>query len=650
MAFLPVSRFEMNARGWEELDFLFISGDAYVDHPSFGVAILSRLLEDEGYRVGIVAQPQLEDPQAFLAMGRPRLAVLVSSGVVDSMVNNYTAARKRRSNDRYAPGGRGGKRPDRALVRYCGKVRELMGDVPLIIGGIEASLRRFAHYDFWSRQVRRSVLQDSQADLLVYGMGEKPLLEVARLLERGVPIRRINSIRGTCVLARPDQLAADLAAFVEQHAEFELPSTAMALPGQRRPAAGLDASPAALLPQDEQYLMLPPYEQVAADKTAYAIAFAAQYTEQDPGAGKTLIQKHSGRFLVQNPPQRPLTMKEMDRVYALPYERTYHPQYQASGGVPAIEEVRFSINSHRGCYGGCHFCAITMHQGRLIQRRSAASIIAEAELLTRLPDFKGYIHDVGGPTANFYRPACAKQQNGSVCKDRQCLFPEPCPALVADHSEYLDILRRIRALPGVKKVFIRSGIRFDYLLLDQNSDFLEELCRHHVSGQLKVAPEHVSRRALSPMGKPPPEFFNTFRERFQLINRQLNLKQYLVPYWISGHPGCDLEDAIELALAIQAGGVMPEQVQAFYPTPGTVSTTMYYTGLDPLTLQPVHVPDEKESELQRALLQFGKPENRDKVLAALRQAGRTDLIGFGPGKLAAPYIRRAGGKQKGEKP
>jgi uncharacterized radical SAM protein YgiQ len=631
MAFLPVSRPEMAARGWDELDFLFVTGDAYVDHPSFGAALLTRLLEDEGYRIGIIAQPALDDPESFLVLGRPRLAVLVSSGVVDSMVNNYTASRKPRSDDRYSPGGQGGRRPDRALVRYCGKIRELMGDVPLIIGGVEASLRRFAHYDFWSRQVRRSVLQDSQADLLIYGMGELPLLEVARLLDRGVPIRRINAIRGTCIMIKPDQMAGETAAFIEQHAGFSF--------------GGL-AGDTAELPEDRHHVLLPAFDEVAADRLAYAAAFRSQYLEQDPARGRILLQKHSGRYLVQNPPQRPMTMKEMDRVYALPYERSPHPQYQQAGGVPAIDEVRFSLTSHRGCFGGCNFCAITFHQGRLIQRRSAESIVREAELLTQLPDFKGYIHDVGGPTANFYRPACDRQFKGSVCRDRQCLFPEPCPALDADHTEYLAILRRIRALPGVKKVFIRSGIRFDYLMLDHRTDFFQELCQYHISGQLKVAPEHVSRSALRMMGKPAPEMYKAFRERFQAVNQSLGLKQYLVPYLISGHPGCTLADAIELALEIQAGRVMPEQVQAFYPTPGTVSTAMYYTGLNPFTCEPIHVPDEKESVLQRALLQFGKPENREKILTALRLAQRQDLIGFGPGKLATPY-GRPGQKAKG---
>ena len=631
MAHLPLSRAEMADRGWDELDFLFVTGDAYVDHPSFGAALLTRLLEREGYRGGLVVQPARTDPASLLAMGPPRLAVLVSSGVVDSMVDNYTASRKPRSDDRYSAGGTGGRRPDRTTIRYCSLVREQMGEIPLIIGGIEASLRRFAHYDYWSHQVRRSILQDSQADLLIYGMGELPLLEVAALLAKGVPIRKINAIRGTCVLAKPEQLPGSCASFIAGFPDYHLDAGSIPMDSLRD----------SILPEDDRQILLPSYEEVARDKLAYATAFRYQYREQDPGAGKTLIQRHSGRYLVQNPPQRPLTMNEMDRIAALPYERPPHPRHRAEGGVPSIAEVRFSINSHRGCYGGCHFCAITFHQGRIVQRRSARSIIQEARLLASQPDFKGYIHDVGGPTANFFQPACPRQRKGSVCKDQQCLFPQPCPALQADHGDYLDVLRQIRALPGIKKVFIRSGVRFDYLLLDRQHDFLTELCQHHVSGQLKVAPVHVSRRTLQAMGKPSPEVYQEFRTRYEQVNRQLGLKQYLVPYLISGHPGCDLADAIELALDIRASRVMPEQVQDFYPTPGTVSTTMYHTGLDPFTLQPIHVPDSREKALQRALLQFGRPENRDLVLSALRLAGRTDLIGYGPDKLIPPKVRSA---------
>lgn len=623
MAFLPMCREEMDQRDWAELDFLFISGDAYVDHPSFGVALLARLLESEGYKVGIIAQPDLNEPDCLLRLGRPRLAVLVSSGVVDSMVDNYTAAKKPRSDDRYSAGGTGGRRPDRAAIRYCALVREQMGDIPLIIGGAEASLRRFAHYDYWSGKVRRSILQDSLADILVYGMGEIPLLEIAALLAKGVSVKKINSIRGTCVLARPENLPTRCSEFLEQNKAFELC-------GETRSASELKGD---ILPENRDYILLPSYEETARDKNTYAVAFRYQYHEQDPAGGKTLLQRHSGRYLVQNPPQRPMTASEMDRSYDLPYERQPHPFYRDAGGVPAIEEVRFSINSHRGCFGGCHFCAITFHQGRIVQRRSSESILREARLITELPDFKGYIHDVGGPTANFFQPACDRQRAGSVCKSRQCLFPESCPQLAADHGDYLELLRQIRQLPGVKKVFIRSGLRFDYLMLDQTHDFLTELCLHHISGQLKVAPEHVSRRTLQAMGKPPPEIYRTFRQRYEQINAKLGKRQFLVPYLISGHPGCDLADAIELAQHIKASRVMPEQVQDFYPTPGTVSTTMYHTGLDPLSMEPVHVPDSYEKTLQRALLQFGKPDNRERVLAALRLAGRTDLIGYGPDKL-----------------
>lgn len=636
MAHLPISRAEMESRGWDELDFIFITGDAYVDHPSFGAALLSRRLEAAGYRIGIIPQPALSDPASLLVLGRPRLGVLVSSGVVDSMVDNYTASRKPRSDDRYSPGGAGGGRPDRATIRYCNLVRDQLGEIPLIIGGIEASLRRFAHYDYWSRQVRRTILQDSQADLLVFGMGELPLLEIAGLLAKGVPIRKINSIRGTCVLAKPDQLPNSCADFIASFPDFQLRVPSGSINGKRYPK----------LPEDDRYILLPPFEQVASDKLAYAVAFRYQYQEQDPAEGKTLIQQHSGRYLVQNPPQRPLTRSEMDKVYALPYERTPHPVYAKAGGVPAIEEVRFSINSHRGCFGGCHFCAITFHQGRIVQRRSAISIVREAELLSHEPDFKGYIHDVGGPTANFFQPACARQRNGGVCKDRQCLFPEPCPALEADHGEYLEVLKKVRGLPGVKKVFIRSGIRFDYVLLDKKNDFLTELCRFHISGQLKVAPEHVSASALKAMGKPAPEVYRTFKKRYEETNQSLNMKQYLVPYLISGHPGCTLEDAVELALEIKASRVMPEQVQDFYPTPGTVSTAMYHTGLNPFTLETVHVPDGEEKALQRALLQFGRPANRDRVLEALRRTGRTDLIGYGPDRLVPPSRpARQGGRK-----
>lgn len=623
MKFIPIDAASMAEQGWEALDFLFISGDAYVDHPSFGAALLSRLLIDEGYRVGLIAQPDVADKNVLRKMGVPRLGVLVSSGVVDSMVNNYTAARKPRTDDRYSPGGQGGRRPDRALVRYCNMVREQLGEVPLIIGGVEASLRRFAHYDYWSNEVRRSILQDTRADLLVYGMGERALLQIAALLAKNVPVYKINKIAGTCVLSRPDRLPKDLTAFIELHAEESF--------SQKDKKTGFP-----ILPESDEFVFLPGFKEVTADSVAYAAAFNAQYTEQAPIDGKTLIQRHSDRYLIQNPPQSPLSTAELDRVFALPFSRQPHPVYQSQGGVPAIDEVKFSINSHRGCYGACSFCAITFHHGRIVTRRSEASILNEAQKLIEDPDFKGYIHDLGGPTANFFEPGCAKQEKGHVCKDRQCLAPKPCPALRTDHTSYLNILTKVRQLKGVKKVFIRSGIRFDTAMMDEKSGFLDELCAHHISGQLKVAPEHISRATLQAMGKPGPEVYLAFKTKYEAINRRLEKKQFLVPYLISGHPGTTLEDAIELAIYIKQNRVMPEQVQDFYPTPGTVSTTMYYTGLDPVTGKKMYVPDLKEKRLQRALLQFSKPQNHALALEALQRAGRTDLIGYGPDCLIPP--------------
>ncbi|MDD2456912.1 MAG: YgiQ family radical SAM protein [Eubacteriales bacterium] len=623
---IPLTRQDMLERGWDELDFLFITGDAYVDHPSFGAALIARLLEQEGFRIGIIAQPALYDPRALLTFGKPRLATLVSSGVVDSMVNNYTAARKPRSDDRYSPGGQGGIRPDRALIRYCNLVRDQLGDVPLIIGGVEASLRRFAHYDYWDHTVRRTILQDTQADLLVYGMGERTILQIARLLEKGVPVHKINKIAGTCILARPDRLPSDLQDFLAAESGFAFSSL-----GQDKKKLLLHP-----FPENDAYILLPGYQEVSQDKWLYATAFRMQYHEQAPVDGKTLVQRHSDRYLIQNPPQPPLSTQELDQVFALPYTRKIHPSYIAQGGVPAIEEVRFSINSHRGCYGGCHFCAITFHHGRIVTRRSEASILNEAKTLIADPDFKGYIHDLGGPTANFFEPGCAKQEKGRVCKDRQCITPDPCPALRTDHRSYLGILKKVRSLDGVKKVFIRSGIRFDTVLMDEKSGFLEEVCRHHVSGQLKVAPEHISEGTLRAMGKPGPAVYQRFKKRYEQINAELGKKQFLVPYLISGHPGTSLEDAIELALYIKANRVVPEQVQDFYPTPGTVSTTMYHTGLDPETLNPIHVPDLAEKRLQRALLQYAKPKYHPLALQALQKAGRDDLIGYGPDCLVPP--------------
>jgi len=619
MTFLPVSAADLANYGWDGIDFLFISGDAYVDHPSFGTALLTRVLESKGYRVGIAAQPDPDDPQSLLAMGRPAYGVFISSGVVDSMVNHYTAAGRKRSDDRYSPGGKSGFRPDRALIRYGQMVRKQLGDIPLVIGGIEASLRRFAHYDYWSDSVRQSILIDSQADILVYGMGELPIVEIARLLARGARVDSLNNLRGTAVARRIEQLPRKLAAAIEELSE----KTA-------------DQDNSATFPHNDLCILLPDAKAVQTDKRLYARAFQVQQSELDPAAGRTLVQPHHHRLVVQNPPQRPMTTVELDKIYDLPFERQAHPMYDAAGGVPALAEVRFSINSHRGCYGSCSFCAIAYHQGRIIQNRSSDSIVREGKLLTDLDGFKGYIHDVGGPTANFYLPACERQEQGSVCRERLCLWPRVCPRLRTSHAEYLGVLRQLRRLPGVKKVFVRSGVRFDAIVRDPDPTFLEELCEYHVSGQLKVAPEHTVDSVLSIMRKPKHEVYETFATRFKEVNERLGLKQYLVPYLISGHPGCTLEMAVELAGYIRAQKVMPEQVQDFYPTPGTVSTAMYYTGLDPATLEPVHVPDPDEKAMQRALLQFSLPKNRKLVEKALKKLGRTDLIGHHPEALLLP--------------
>ena len=585
---------EMRERGWEELDFLFVSGDAYVDHPSFGHAIICRVLEDLGFRVGIVAQPNWKNTKDFGRLGRPRYGVLVSAGNLDSMLNSFTAARKRRSKDSYSPGGRAGKRPERATIVYCQKVRELWGDIPIVIGGIEASLRRFAHYDYWSDSVRRSILVDSGADLLVYGMGEKAIEEIGLLLSRGVSVADICHVPGTCYLARERE-------------------------------------------QLWNYQEIPSFEKAAASRKQYALAFRGYYQEQDPIRGKTVVQPHGTRLVVQNPPPMPLTAVEMDRIYDLPYCRTWHPSYESAGGVPAIEEVRFSIVTHRGCYGACSFCALGSHQGRIIQSRSRESILREARLIVGMEDFKGYIHDVGGPTANMLTPSCQGQMERGTCRNRECLFPGPCPSLKVDHSEFLDLLREIRELPGVKKVFVRSGIRFDYLMADPDRTFLRELCEHHVSGQLKVAPEHVSPQVLRLMGKPGKDVYVRFMKAFGRINEKLGKKQYLVPYFISSHPGAGLNEAIELAEFIRDLGYNPEQVQDFIPTPGSLSTCMYHTGLNPLTMETVYVAKKPhEKAMQRALLQYRNPRNYRLVYEALITAGREDLIGFGPECLIRP--------------
>lgn len=601
----------MEQRGWEQLDFLYISGDAYVDHPSFGHAIITRVLESEGFKVGILPQPDWKNNHDFMKLGRPKYAVLISSGVIDSMVNHYTASKKPRSDDSYSPGGKAGHRPDRAVIVYANKVKEVFKDIPVIIGGVEASLRRFAHYDYWDNRVRRSILQDSKADLLIYGMGEKPIVEIANLLREGRTIEEIHNIRGTAYLRNIQRLPEKISDFLQQQVEGESSN----------------------LP----YKLLPSFEECAEDKVKYAQAFKVQYDEQDAITGKTLIQKHSERFLVQNPPALSLSTKEMDRIYALPFERTYHPSYIPEGGIPAINEVEFSITSHRGCYGGCSFCSINFHQGRAIQNRSQTSILNEAKKLTWLPGFKGYIHDIGGPTANFRQRACEKQIKSGVCKGKQCLYPEACKNLIVDHKEYLSLLRKLREIPNVKKVFIRSGIRYDYVMLDKNDEFFKELCQHHISGQLKVAPEHVVDRVLEKMGKPGKKVYERFVKKFYEINDSLQKEQYLVPYLISSHPGSDLKAAVELAVYLKEMGTMPEQVQDFYPTPGTLSTTMFYTEIDPRTMKKVYVPkNPKEKAMQRALLQYGKRENYLLVYEALELAGRSDLIGLGKHCLIRP--------------
>jgi len=602
--FLPVTPEDVKRRGWDAPDFVYVTGEAYVDHPSFGHAIIGRVLEDAGYKVAMLPLPPHQDESAFRRFGRPKLGFLVSAGVIDSMVNHYTAAKKLRSEDVYAPGGKAGLRPDRATIVYCNRIRQAYSDVPILIGGIEASLRRFSHYDYWEDRVRHSILTDSGATLLLYGMGETSVLEAAAWLRDGAPREALRDIRGVCYL-------------------------------QKEKTDGI--------------LEVPSHREVSEDKAAYARAFKMQYDEQDPFRGKALCQQQDEkRYLVQTPPCLPLSREQLDRVYALPYTRRWHPDYDELGGVPALEEVEFSISATRGCFGGCSFCALTFHQGRIVQSRSPDSIVNEAEALTKLPGFKGYIHDVGGPTANFRKPACKKQCTLGACKDRQCLFPEPCARVEPDHAELTAILRRIRALPKVKKVFIRSGLRYDYLLLDRDKAFLRELCQHHVSGQLKVAPEHISQRVLALMGKPGREVYEAFVQRYEAVNRELGKDQYLVPYLMSSHPGSDLAAAVELAEYLRDAGQQPEQVQDFYPTPGTLSTCMFYTGLDPRTMKPVYVPkDPREKAMQRALLQYRVPRNRALVIEALKKCGREDLIGYGRECLVRPF-EKAPARPEGE--
>jgi len=604
--FLPISKEDMKLKGIEQLDFIIVTGDAYVDHPSFGTAIIGRTLEAQGFNVGIIAQPNWHNSDDFKKLGRPKYAFLVNSGNIDSMVNHYTAAKKKRRDDFYSPGGEAGHRPDRAVIVYCNRIREAYKDIPIAIGGIEASLRRFAHYDYWDDKVRRSILLDSKADLLMYGMGEKTIVQIADLFRYGGHIQNMTNIRGTCYVTKD-------------------------------------------ISNIKNSIIVPSFEKVSTDKASYNEAYKLEYYEQDSILGKTIIQQYGDRYLVQNPPQENLTQEEMDETYDLPYTRTYHPIYEDKGGIPAITEVKFSITSHRGCFGSCSFCALTFHQGRVIQNRGQEYIIEEAKLLTTLPDFKGYIHDVGGPTANFRHKACKKQEIHGTCKTKQCMFPSPCKNLIIDHTEYLSLLKKIRKLPGIKKVFVRSGIRYDYLIHDNNDAFFKELCEHHISGQLKVAPEHVVPRVLDQMGKPTRDVYDKFVNKYFKINKQLNKNQFLVPYLMSSHPGSDLNAAIELAQYVKHMGYTPEQVQDFYPTPGSLSTTIYYTGVNPITGEKVYVPKtQSEKDMQRALIQFSVPKNYEKVKKALIKANREDLIGNGTDCLIGYSPKKQGyqGKNK----
>ena len=602
--FLPVTKEDMVRRGWDAPDFVYAVGEAYVDHPSFGHAIISRILTEAGYKVAMLCLPDWHTCEDFKRFGRPRLGYLVTAGVIDSMVNHYTAAKRRRHDDVYAPGGKGGMRPDRAVTVYSNRIHEAYPGLPVLIGGVEASLRRFSHYDYWDDKVRRSVLVDSAATLLMYGMGEKSILECAAWLRDGMPPERLHGIRGICYMAK-------------------------------QPPEGVK--------------MLPSHAEITADKKAYARSVMMEYDEADPIRGQTLCQQQdTQRYVVQNPPSLPLASEELDAVYALPYTREYHPMYEKMGGVPAVSEVRFSISAVRGCFGACAFCALTFHQGRIVQSRSEQSLLDEARMLTTLPDFKGYIHDVGGPTANFRQPSCRKQMKHGCCPNRQCLFPQPCPNLQVDHTAFLSTLRKMRRIPGVKKVFIRSGLRFDYIMADpKREQVVSELCRYHISGQLKVAPEHISDGVLAMMGKPCNAVYEQFGGLYQRTNEKLGMKQYLVPYLMSSHPGSTMRDAVQLALYLKKKGVQPEQVQDFYPTPGTLSTCMYYTGIDPRTMKPVYVPrTQKEKDMQRALLQWKNPKNHALIREALRQCGREDLIGYGNGCLVPP----AGEKENARRP
>lgn len=603
--FLPVSKEDMQSRGWWWYDFLVVTGDAYVDHPSFGAAVISRTLESMGFRVAVLAQPDWHSAEAFRNMGRPKLGVMISAGNLDSMVAHYTAAKKHRSEDFYSPGKKAGLRPDRAVIVYSNRAREAFPDTPIVIGGLEASLRRFAHYDYWDDKVRRSALADAGADILVYGMGERATREIAARLRKKEPISAMTDIRGTAVMvSSPEECSY-------------------------------------------KYIELPGFETVSTDKKAYADATRIENEEHDPIRGRALLQKHDRKYLLVNPPAMPLSTQELDETAELPYTRDYHPMYESMGGVPGLDEVRFSVIHNRGCFGGCSFCSLAFHQGRMITARSKESVVREVTLLTKLPDFKGYISDIGGPSANFRHPSCKKQLKCGMCPDKRCLAPEPCPNLDADHSDYLELLRRVRNIPGVKKVFVRSGIRYDYMLEDKSRAFFEELVKYHISGQLKVAPEHCIDSVLDCMGKPHIGVYERFMDEYRRMNSRLDKDQYIVPYLMSSHPGSTLQDAVALAEYLNARGRQPEQVQDFYPTPGTISTCMYYTGLDPMTMKSVYVArDYKEKAMQRALLQWKRPELRRTVIEALKQAGREDLIGCGPECLVRPDTSARGTQRR----
>ena len=606
--FLPICKEDMEKRGWTQLDFVYVSGDAYVDHPSFGPAIITRILESYGYKVGIIAQPDWKDKNSVTILGEPRLGFLVSAGNMDSMVNHYSVSKKRRRTDAYTPGGEAGHRPDYAAVVYGNLIRQTYKHTPIILGGIEASLRRMAHYDYWSNKLKRSILLDSGADIISYGMGERSIIAIAEALDAGLDVKDITYIDGTVCKVKDLDSVYD-------------------------------------------YIKLPSYEDLKADKLEYARSFYTQYCNTDPFSGKRLVEPYNDHlYVVQNPPSKPLTMEEMDQVYSYPYMRTWHPSYDAAGGVPAIQEVKFSLISNRGCFGGCSFCALTFHQGRIIQTRSHESLVEEAKMMTQDKDFKGYIHDVGGPTANFRAPSCQKQLTKGVCPNKQCLFPKPCKNLRVDHKDYIKLLRELRKIDGVKKVFIRSGIRFDYVLADPDDTFLRELCEYHVSGQLKVAPEHVSDPVLQKMGKPEYNVYQKFVEKYNQMNKKLRKDQYLVPYLMSSHPGSTLKEAVNLAEHLRDFGYMPEQVQDFYPTPSTLSTCMYYTGVDPRNMQPVYVPkNPHEKAMQRALIQYRDPKNYDLVMEALKKTGRMDLVGYDKRCLIRPEKGKSSGwSEKGK--